>query len=217
MALAGAVAGVNEDGEMAALLHCGNYGEVESVAREIGEGADAAFAEHDVVIAFAHYIFGGHQEFIERGGHAAFEEHGLFGAASAFEQREILHVARADLDYVGVLIDQIKRFIVDGFGDDAEAVGVANLGKDFQAGFAESLKTVGRGARLVGASTKEANAGGFELRGDGEALLFRLDGTGTGNHGEMLAADEDVTGRSGDADDGVFGFDVAARRACKAW
>ncbi len=105
MALAGAVAGVNEDGEMAALLHRGNDGEIESIARKIGEGADAAFAEHDVVVAFAHYIFGGHQEFIESGGHAAFEEHGLFGAAGAFEQREILHVARADLNHVGVFID----------------------------------------------------------------------------------------------------------------
>jgi hypothetical protein len=46
------------------------------------------------------------------------------------------------------------------------------------------------------------------LCGDGEALLFGFDGAGAGGHGEMLAADEDVTGRSGDADDGGILFDV---------
>ena len=43
---------VDEDGKMAAFFYGGDYGEIESVARKIGEGADAAFAEHDVVVAF---------------------------------------------------------------------------------------------------------------------------------------------------------------------
>ncbi len=108
VALAGAVAGVDEDWQMAAFFHGGNDGEVERVAGMVGEGADAAFAEHDVVVAFAEDVFGGHEEFVERGRHAALQEDGFLGAAGAFEQREILHVARADLDYVGVFFNKVE-------------------------------------------------------------------------------------------------------------
>src|ERR1700693_3469795 len=85
MALAGAVAGFDEDGEMAAFFYRGNYGEIESVAGKIGEGSHPALAEHYVVVPFGEDVFGGHEEFVERGRHAAFEEHGFFGAAGAFE------------------------------------------------------------------------------------------------------------------------------------
>ena len=85
----------------------------------------------DLIVSFGQDVFGGHEEFVERGGHAALEEDGLFGAAGAFEQGEILHVAGADLDDVGVLLDEVERFVVDGFGDDAEAVFFANLGENF--------------------------------------------------------------------------------------
>jgi hypothetical protein len=60
VAFAGAVRGIDKDGKMAAFLDGGDDGEIEGVAREIGEGADAAFAEHNVVVAFAKDVFGGH-------------------------------------------------------------------------------------------------------------------------------------------------------------
>jgi len=207
VALAGAVAGIDHDGEMAAFVDGGDNGEVEGVAGEIGEGADTALAEDDIVVALAHDVFGSHEEFVERGGHAAFEQHGFPGAAGALEERIILHVARADLDDVGPLFDEVERFVVDGFGDDAEAVVAADLVKDFQAGEAESLEGVGRSARLEGAAAEEADTGGLELFGDSEALLFGFNGAGAGGDGEMRAADEDVSRGSGDADDGGFGFD----------
>src|SRR6266446_6864013 len=56
-----------------------------------------------------HDVFGGHEKFVERGGHAALEEDGFFGAAGALEQGEILHVAGADLNDVGVFLDEAKR------------------------------------------------------------------------------------------------------------
>ena len=127
VALAGAVRWIDHDRQMAAAFYGGDDGEIQSVAREVGEGADAAFAESDLIVSFGQDVFGGHEKFVERGGHAAFEENGLFGAAGAFEQGEILHVAGADLDDVGVLLDEIERFVVDGFGDDAEAVFLADL------------------------------------------------------------------------------------------
>jgi hypothetical protein len=206
---AGAVGGIDEDGEVAALFDGRNDGEVERVAGEIGEGADAAFAEHDLVVAFGQDVLGGHEEFVERGGHAALEEHGFLGATSTFEQREILHVASADLDDVGVFLDEVERFVVDGFGDDAEAEMFADVGEDLQALKAKTLEGVGRSARLVGTATEKVNAGGLELLGDGEALLFGFDSAGAGDDGKMRATHEDFAGGSGNADDGVFFLDVA--------
>src|SRR5690242_12640776 len=83
VAFASAVAGIDEDRQVAALLNGGDDGEVERVAGEIGERSNAALTENDAVIAFGQDVFGGHQEFVERGGHTAFQEDGLFGAAGA--------------------------------------------------------------------------------------------------------------------------------------
>ena len=142
---------------MAEPLHGGHHAEVERVAGVIGERADAAFAEHYLVVAFAHDVFGGHQEFVECGATCRVSAARAFaGASGALEQRKILHVAGADLDDVGVFFDQIEGFVVDGFGDDAQAVLFANLGQNLQAVIAEALKAVRRSARLVGAAAEEA-------------------------------------------------------------
>src|SRR5262249_50304602 len=54
----------------------------------------------------------------------------------------------------------------------------------------------------------EADAGWFELARDCEALRFGFDGAGAGDQSEMRAADEDIAGGSGDADDGVLFLSV---------
>ncbi len=210
VALAGAVAGIDKNREMAAFFYRGNDGEIERVAGKIGEGSNAAFAEHYVVIALGEDVLGGHEELVERRGHAALEENGFLGAAGTFEQGKILHVARADLDDVGVFLDEVERFIVNRFGDDAKAVGGANFRKNFEAVFAEALETVGRSAGLVGAAAEEPHAGFFEAFGDGKALLFGFDGAGAGDERDLIAADDDVAGGRGDSQDSVFLLGVAA-------
>jgi len=209
VAFASAVRGIDEDGKVAAFFDRGDDREIERVAGKVGEGADSPFTEHDVVVAFGEDVFGGHQEFVERGGHAALQKNGLPGAASTFEKGEVLHVARADLDDVGVFLDEIEGFVIDGLRDDAEAELLADLGEDFEAGEAESLEGVGRSPGLVRASAEKARARGFQAFGDGEALRFGFDGAGAGDKSEVGTSGEDVSGRSGDADDGVFFFDIA--------
>ena len=61
MALAGAVAGIDEDGQVAALFHCRDHREVEGVARKIRERSNAALAEHHVVVALGEDVFRGHR------------------------------------------------------------------------------------------------------------------------------------------------------------
>src|SRR5690348_16339793 len=50
--LAGAVAGVDEDRQMAAFLYGWHDGKVQRVAGKIGKGSNAPLAEHHVVITF---------------------------------------------------------------------------------------------------------------------------------------------------------------------
>ena len=65
IALAGAMARIHNDGQMAGPLHCGNDTEVKCIARVIGEGAYSALAQNHLVIAFAHDILGSHQQFVQ--------------------------------------------------------------------------------------------------------------------------------------------------------
>ena len=67
LALAGAVAGVHQDGQVAEPLHGGNDAEVEGVAGVVSKGAHAALAENDLVVAFAHHVLGGHEKFLKGG------------------------------------------------------------------------------------------------------------------------------------------------------
>src|ERR1700678_1918129 len=100
--------------------------------------------------------------------------------------------------------------MIDGLGDEAEAKFFADVSHDLQAGFAVALKTIGRSARLEGPAAEEARATGFDLLGNDEGLVVRLDGAGTGNHSDFCAPESHCAESRRDADDGRFGFYVAA-------
>src|SRR5664280_3178174 len=95
--------------------------------------------------------------------------------ARALQQRIILHVARADLDDVSVLLHQFERFVIDGLGNDQQTKAVADFRQDLQALLSQTLKCVGRGARLVGASAEEAGAGAGHALGGSERLITGFD------------------------------------------
>ena len=94
--------------------------EVERVARVVGERAHAALAEDDLVVALGEEVLGREQQLLDRRRHAALEEHGLAQAAEPLQQREVLHVARADLQAVGVLGDEVDGLGVEHLGDDRQ-------------------------------------------------------------------------------------------------
>ena len=167
----------------------GTMAKIERVAGVIGEGAHTALAEDDVVIALAHNVLGGHQEFFQRRRDAALQQDGLAGASGALEQREILHVAGANLDDVGILLDQVERFVIHRFGDDEQAEALANFGHDLQPFFAQSLKRIRRGAGLVGAAAEELGSGASDALGDDECLFAALDAARAGDDGQAGASD----------------------------
>src|SRR5207248_3930208 len=125
-------------------------------------------------------------------------------------QRKILHIARADLDYVGVLLDEVERFVVNRLRDDAEAVLGSHFRKDLETILAEALEAVRGSARFVSAAAEEPRAGFLDALGDGQALLFGFDGAGTGNESNVLAAYNDFSRGRGDSKDAVFLLGVTA-------
>ena len=69
----GRVARVHDDRQMALPLHVRHGGQVEHIPRAVLEAAHAAFAQHHLVVAFAQYVLGAHQEVLHRRTHATLE------------------------------------------------------------------------------------------------------------------------------------------------
>ena len=131
---------------------------------------------------------------------------GLRARPAALQQREVLHVARADLDAVGVLVDELQRLVVDRLGDDREVELLAHPRQDLEPLLAESLEGVRRGARLVRAAAEQLPAGALDPLGDGARLVERLDRAGAADHDDAVAADVDAA----DVDDRVVRLRLAA-------
>ena len=126
------VARVDDHRQVRVQLQPRHGAEVEREARRGLERADAALAQDHVLVALLQDVVGGHQQLVERGGQPALEQHRLAELARHLEQRVVLHVARADLDHVGVLGDQLGVRGVEQLGDDRQAGLRPRLGEDLQ-------------------------------------------------------------------------------------
>ena len=174
LALADAVGGVAEDGEVGELFEDGDGGDVHGVAGVGFEGADAALAEDEVVVAAGEDVLGGEEDFLDGGGDAALHEDGLADVAELAEEVEVLHVARADLEAVDVGEHGLDLGDLHDFGDDEEAGLVGDFAEELEAFEAHALEAVGGGAGLVGSAAEELAAGLGDLAGAGEDLVAGL-------------------------------------------
>src|SRR5258706_9745165 len=198
--LAGAVGRIHEDRQVRDALDIRNGGEIERVARVVGEGPHAALAEDHFVVALREEVFGREEELLERGRHAALQEDGLARLAELLQQREVLHVARADLQAVGVLRDELDGLRVQDFGDDREAGLLPHAGEDFQARLAEALEGIGGRPRLERAAPVERRARLADRVADLDRLGQRLDRAGAGDDHDRGSAH----GHAPDRDDRVL-------------
>ena len=107
VALAGAVAGIDENRQVRELLDWRDDRQVQRVAAVVGEGPHAAFAEDHLIVAAGEDVLGRHQPFFEGGRHASLEQHRLPRPGDPPQQAVILHVASANLDDVGGLLDGV--------------------------------------------------------------------------------------------------------------
>ena len=152
---AGGVAGVDDDRQVALALDIGHDRQVEGIAGRILEGANSPLAEDHLPISLGEDVFGRHEQVFHGRAHAAFEEDGLLGAAAFLEQVEVLHVAGADLEDVGIALDGLDLARVHDLGHDRHAEAVAGRAQDLEPVAAEPLEAVGAGAGLERARLAE--------------------------------------------------------------
>ena len=119
----------------------GHQVEREAVARLVG--ADAALAEHHLLVALLQHVLRRHQELLERRRQPALQKHRLAGAADLGEQRVVLHVARAELHDVGHLEHRLEVAHVQQLGHDRQAGLGLRLGEQAQAASPSPWKEYG--------------------------------------------------------------------------
>ena len=76
--------------------------DVEHVPSRGVEGANASLAEDDVLVTRQQHVLGGEQPLFHGGGEPALEQDWFSGRTGFAQERKVLHVARADLQHVGV-------------------------------------------------------------------------------------------------------------------
>src|SRR3990172_32752 len=187
--LACGVAGVADDRQMAQPLDHRYCVHVEGEAGGRLVGADAALAEDDVGVAVGEDVRGGEQPLLDRRPHAALEEHGLVRLADLVQEGEVLHVAAANLEDVGVAGDEVDVAGVHHLGDDGQAGLGAGFGEDLEALFAVTTEGVGATAGLEGAAAQDMGAGGLHRPRRLHDVLLRVHRTGTRHHHQAAVAD----------------------------
>jgi hypothetical protein len=165
------------------------------------ERPDAALAEEHVRVAVGEDVLGREQPFLDAHVHAALEQDGLAAAGGLGDEGEILRVARADLEDVGVLRDQFHVALGEHFGDDAEVVFLARHLEELEPFLGQALEFVGRGAGLEGAAAQERGALRLDRLGGGHELFLALDRAGAGHEADRLAAADFL---AVDLDDGIL-------------
>ena len=78
--------------------------------------------------------------------------------ADFFQERKVLHVARADLQAIGVFLDQVKIARVHDFGDDRQAGFAPGFGQETEPILAQPLEAVGRSPRFESAAAQNIGA-----------------------------------------------------------
>ena len=123
-----------------------------------------------------------------------------------FQEAEVLHVPRADLQHVGIAGDQGHVAGGNHLGHKRQAGLLPGRGQNLQAVFLQSLKTVGTGAGFERAAAQGRGPPGLHGMGHIEQLSLVLHGTGPGNHAQMIASN----GQAAGADDGRLRLGGAA-------
>ena len=116
------------------LLEQRDRGYIKGVAHRGFKGADAALAEDDVGVAVVEDELRGAEKIGDGGHHSALQQDWPPAAGRCFQQREVLHVAGADLQDVGVLGHQRDIGLAHHFRHNGQAgLCLARAGKHLEA------------------------------------------------------------------------------------
>src|SRR5215472_1844038 len=92
---------------MGKLLYQRHRIDVHGIACKSLKSPDASLTQDHVGIALREYVFGGQQPLLNGCREPTLEEYRLASTSNFIKQIIILHIARADLQDIGVLADQI--------------------------------------------------------------------------------------------------------------
>src|SRR6266581_2854602 len=110
----------------------------------------------------------------------------------ATKQGKILHVPRADLNHVAILLDEINTSFVKCLCHDFQAVSFTDFSKNLQALFTEPLKRVRRGPRLKRAAAKESCAAAPHSFSNCKCLGMTFDCARSGDNRQFVSTNRRV-------------------------
>ena len=138
-------------------MHERNRREVEHVARGRVEAAHAALAENHLAVALGEDVLRAQQQIVIVAAMPRLSSTGLPSFPTVLQQRIVLHVARADLDAVGVLGDESRALFVHRLGDDRQSRFLARACEQLEPLDSEPLERVRRAARLERAAAQRTS------------------------------------------------------------
>ena len=115
--------------------------------------------------------------------------------AAASSNVIVFHVARADLQNVGVLGDHRRVLFREDFRHDGQAALCARAREHLQPFQAQPLKCIRRTARLEGAAAKDTRSGAAHMIGRRHQLELRLHRAGPSHGDKLTAADLQIQHR----------------------
>ena len=121
------VARIDEHRQVRLFLRNGDGAQVERVAAGVLEGADASFAENDPIVAVHTDVLGGEQPFVNQSRDAALEQDGLALGCGGRQHRNVLGVARTNLENIGAFGDHLVVLGRHHFRNDGQPRGRAGL------------------------------------------------------------------------------------------
>ena len=184
-----AVRRIADHRQMRQPLHHRDRRNIHGVARVRLKRPYAALAQDDFVIPAAHDVFSREQQFLDRRRDAALQQHRLAQFAQLAQQIEILHIARAHLQDVGVRVEQRDLRVVHHLAHHQQAPPVRGRPHELKPGFAHALKTVRRRARLESSAAHDLRASrGDDIR-DGLDLIPALHAARARHRDHLRAAD----------------------------
>jgi len=125
---------------------------------------------------------------LNRRGEPALEKHRQISPANLPQQRKVLHVARADLEHVGIARNQLDVARIHHFRYHAQSVAVAGIAQQLECFFTEALKRIRRRARFERATAQHVCAGSGDRARSRFELFRRLDAARTRADRDLVAA-----------------------------
>ena len=180
---------VHHHGKVALPLHRQHRRQVQGVAGVRLEGADAPLAQDHVGVPPRHDVFRAHQPLLDGGGQPPLQQDGLVGPAHLFQQVEVLHIPRPDLDHVHRLLKQGELIRAHQLGHDGQAGGLPGLVQQEDALHPLALEGVRGGTGLVGPAPQGRRPGLPDGPGHLQNLPLALHGAGPGDNRQLLPAD----------------------------